>query len=233
MKQKTKILLVEDDKNLGFVIRDSLETNNYYVEHAMDGNTGIQKIFSSEFDLCLLDIMLPKKDGFTMAEEIRKAGKNIPIIFLTARGLKEDRIRGFQVGGDDYITKPFNLEELHLRIEAILRRSGKLKQKENKDHKIFNIGNYVFNSRDQTLASNSGSRTLTKKEAEVLEILCLHPNELITREKILVMVWGDDDYFKGRSLDVFITRLRKYLKDDPSIQINNMHGTGFRLEFSN
>jgi len=175
--------------------------------------------------------MMPKKDGFTLAGEIKNENEDIPIIFLTAKGLKEDRITGFKTGCDDYITKPFSSEELSLRIEAILRRCVK---KENGSvvikHEIYNLGKYTFDPANMLLVGDSSERTLTRKESALLRLLCIHKNKLLTREEALMNIWGDDDYFIGRSMDVFISKLRKYLKDEPTISISNVHGTGFKLE---
>ncbi len=231
---KTKILLVEDDINLGDVLRDYLELQEYEVVRAMDGNEGMERFRSQAFDLLILDVMLPRKDGFTLAREIREINVLIPIIFLTARGQAEDRVTGFKTGCDDYITKPFSSEELELRIGAIIRRcrqpelTGQITQINN--HGLFTLGKYTFDSANHELRMADQRIGLTTKEVELLRVLYAHKNQLITREKTLKAVWGSDNYFIGRSMDVFITKLRKYLKDDPDISIVNVHGTGFRLE---
>jgi len=231
---KTKILLVEDDVNLGDVLRDYLELQEHEVVRALDGVEGLRIFKSQKFDLLILDVMLPYKDGFTLAAEIREVNDQIPIIFLTARGQMEDRVTGFKTGCDDYITKPFSSEELELRIGAILRRCS---QNELNGHAvasakggIYNLGKYTFDPENHELRLQDKRIALTTKEVELLRVLFAHKNQLITREKTLKTVWGSDNYFIGRSMDVFITKLRKYLKDDPDISIVNVHGTGFRLE---
>jgi DNA-binding response OmpR family regulator len=231
---KTRILLVEDDANLGDVLCDYLEMQGYEVSRAMDGLAGLELFKRESFDLLLLDVMLPKKDGFTLASEIRVLNLEVPIIFLTARGQTEDRIEGFKTGCDDYILKPFSTEELELRIGAILRRC---RQGDHNGHLngaasggIYPMGKYIFDSSNQELRIDGKRIGLTTKEVELLRVLYSHKNQLITREKTLKAVWGSDNYFIGRSMDVFITKLRKYLKDDPDISIVNVHGSGFRLE---
>ena len=231
---KTKILLVEDDINLGDVLRDYLELQDHDVVRAKDGVEGLEIFKSQTFDLLILDVMLPRKDGFTLAGEIREVNRQVPIIFLTARGQMEDRVTGFKSGCDDYITKPFSSEELELRISAILRRCN---QAEPDGHPlamnntgIYALGKYTFDSANHELRIDGKRIGLTTKEVELLRVLYTHKNQLITREKTLKAVWGSDNYFIGRSMDVFITKLRKYLKDDPDISIVNVHGTGFRLE---
>lgn len=231
---KTRILLVEDDINLGDVLRDYLELQNYEVVRAMDGMDGLESFKTEAFDLLILDVMLPRKDGFTLATEIREINQQIPIIFLTARGQMEDRVAGFKAGCDDYMTKPFSSEELELRIGAILRRCRQPEQTLQSDAlipgNIHALGKYTFDSLNHELRIADKRIGLTTKEVELLRILYSHKNQLITREKTLKAVWGSDNYFIGRSMDVFITKLRKYLKDDPDISIVNIHGTGFRLE---
>ncbi len=223
-----KILYVEDDSNLSFVIKDLLEENGYSVTHCMDGQSAIQKFGTDSFDLCILDVMLPQKDGFEVAEFIRKVNTEVPIIFLTAKSLSEDRIKGLRIGADDYITKPFSTEELLLRVENILKRLGTLHtDKAKKD--IFELGKYTFNFPDYSLHFNGESRHLTEREAHLLRLLCLHKNQVVTREILLKSVWGKDDYFTGRSMDVFISKLRKYLSEDQSIKIQVVHGIGFKL----
>lgn len=221
-------MLVEDDKNLGFVITDFLGISGYKVQHAEDGVSGLETFRNGKYDLCILDIMMPYKDGFTLAEEIRNIDKNVPIIFLTAKTMKEDKIRGFKIGADDYITKPFSTEELSLRIEAILRRTRQ--SLINTDQGIiFQIGKYTFNYSNQVMTGFGQERRLTKKEAEVLRLLCINKNKILRREIALKMIWGEDDYFMGRSMDVYITKLRKFLEKDPSVSITNIHRTGFML----
>ena len=230
-KQITKILLVEDDLNLRIVLKDYLEMLGYEVHIAVDGEEGYRCFLEKKPNLCILDVMMPKKDGFTLSREIRNIDQLVPIVFLTAKGLKEDRIEGFRTGCDDYITKPFSSEELSLRLEAILRRCA-LRQENGirADEEIFQIGHFTFDSKNMTLQIGDHQRILTRKEASLLRMLCLHKNTLLRREEALLSVWGDDDYFIGRSMDVFIAKLRKYLKDDPDIAIQNVHGTGFKLQ---
>lgn len=227
---KARILLVEDDPNLSAVLKDYLEILFYETTLCDDGDEAIAAFKANQYDLCILDIMLPRKDGFAVAREIRKLNKEIPIIFLTAKLMKEDRIKGFQIGCDDYITKPFSTEELSLRIEAILRRTKKKTMFPLvEDSEIYSIGMYTFDYSNMVLKSASGEQFLTRKEADLLKLLCLNKNKLVHRETALKSIWGGSDYFTGRSMDVFITRLRKYLKDDPRVSITNVHGTGFKL----
>ncbi len=227
-----KILLVEDDENLGFVIKDNLEMEGYLVDLATDGNEGFRLFHGATYDICLLDVMLPEKDGFTLAQDIRKVNQNVPIIFLTARSLDEDKIKGFQSGADDYITKPFSVGELSYRIKAVLKRTKSIEPTDiQKD--IFHLGKFIFDFPNQTLTLENDQQSLTKKEADILKLLCLNKNQLVSRDMALKVIWGDSDYFKGRSMDVFITKLRKYLKEDPSVEIINIHGTGFKLSVPN
>ncbi|MEE9168963.1 MAG: response regulator transcription factor [bacterium] len=223
-----RILLVEDDPNLGYVLQENLELKGYDVTRCADGEEGLEIYLKERFDLCLIDVMLPKKDGFTLAKDIRKTGQEVPIIFLTAKSLKEDRIEGFKVGGDDYVVKPFSMEELGLRIRAVLKRSTK-SALEIGEVENFSIGQYVFDYKRQTLGIGEKAVKLTSKEAELLRLLCLHRNEIMEREVALRLIWGEDNYFNARSMDVFITKLRKYLGEDSSIEIKNVHGQGFRL----
>jgi DNA-binding response OmpR family regulator len=226
--QKAKILYVEDDVNLGFVTTDNLNMNGYYTVYCKDGKTGLKAFNNGVFDICILDVMLPEMDGFTLAREIRKINHDIPIIFLTAKTMKEDKITGFQTGADDYITKPFSIEELILRIEVFLKRSRKAVNVETVQN-TFQLGNYEFNFNNLTLVTGKHKQVLTMKEAELLRYFCLNKDKILKREDILRSVWGDDDYFMGRSLDVFISRLRKFLQKDSTIQIENIHSVGFRL----
>jgi DNA-binding response OmpR family regulator len=219
-----KILLVEDDPNLGFVIKDNLLLKGYDVTLRQDGESAEQVFRQESFDLCVFDIMMPKKDGFSLARTIREKDRNIPILFVTAKTMLEDKIEGFQAGGDDYITKPFSMEELCLRIEVFLKRTTTTKES------IVPLGDYVFDKQNLMLKHPGGNKTLTQKESDVLSLLCQHRDRVLKREEILKQVWGDDDYFLGRSMDVFISKLRKYLRDDPAVQIVNYHGVGFRLE---
>ncbi len=231
---KPRILLVEDDPNLSLVLKDYLEILLYDTVFADNGEDAYELFKSQYFDLIILDVMLPKRDGFTIAKEIRKTNRDIPIIFLTAKTQKEDRIKGFHIGCDDYITKPFSTEELSLRIEAILRRVKKKSYFPLVDNlEKFIMGKFTFDYTNMILHSPSGEQYLTRKEADLLKLLCINKNKLVHREIALKSIWGDSDYFTGRSMDVFITRLRKYLKDDDNIFITNIHGTGFKLEDKN
>ncbi|MCB0477727.1 MAG: response regulator transcription factor [Crocinitomicaceae bacterium] len=224
-----KILLAEDDLNLGFVIQDQLKMNGFTVHLATDGKEGLKKFNSDTYHLCVLDVMMPEKDGFSLAKDIRKINKDVPILFLTAKSQIEDKIEGFKVGGDDYLTKPFSAEELTLRIRALLKRANiELEQ----DADIFEIGEYHFDSNNYQLTHPNFEKKLTKKEADILKLLCKNKNKVLPRDIVLNSVWGQDDYFVGRSLDVFITKLRKYLKEDSSISISNVHGVGFKLEIA-
>jgi DNA-binding response OmpR family regulator len=228
---KIRILLAEDDVNLSAVLRDYLEMLDYEVTLCSDGEEGMKAFGKSVFNLLLLDVMMPVKDGFTMAEEIRKANSQVPVIFITAKAFKEDKIRGFMAGCDDYITKPFSTEELSLRIKAILRRCETMNKSSDKEAtRLFNIGRYLFDYTNLTLSLNDDNITLTRKEADLLKLLCEHENRILKREIALKEVWGRENYFIGRSMDVFITKLRRYLKNDPDITIRNIHGTGFKLE---
>lgn len=229
--QTAKILLVEDDPNLSMVIQDYLEMLDFNTTLCKDGEEGLTEFTNGKYDLVILDVMMPKKDGFTVAEDIRKFDEHTPIIFLTAKSLKEDRIHGFQVGCDDYIAKPFSTEELSMRIKAIMKRCMRAQNGGAHDEqKIFGIGTYTFDYGNLLLSSDNVEKPLTRKEAALLKLLCIYENKLLTRETALKSVWGSDDYFIGRSMDVFITKLRKHLKDDPRISITNVHGTGFKLE---
>lgn len=225
---KAKILLVEDDSNLGFVISDHLTSIGYEVVLCLDGVEASKRFSNEQFHMCILDVMMPKKDGFTLAEEIRVTNKDIPILFLTAKSLPEDKVAGFKAGGDDYLTKPFNFDEFEMRILALLKRVDIHPFGEEKSN--FEIGSLHFDSKEHLLKAGSEERSLTKKENQILTILARHKNEVIARDIVLNAVWGQDDYFVGRSLDVFITKLRKYLKPDERVQIVNVHGVGFKLE---
>ncbi len=227
---KIKILLVEDDTSLGFVISDQLKSDGYQVTLCTDGAEGFKRFNEEKFHLCIFDVMMPKKDGFSLARDIRKINTEIPILFLTAKSMTEDKVEGFKAGGDDYLTKPFSVEELQLRVAALLKRVNIIIEKE--DDSILTLGSYVFDTINFTLKHSQFEKTLTKKEAQILKILLKFKNQVVAREVVLNAVWGQDDYFVGRSLDVFITKLRKYLKEDESIQILNIHGIGFKLEIS-
>lgn len=228
---KAKILLVEDDQNLGFVTQDNLVLEGFDVDWEKDGEAGFDAYCKGDYDLCILDVMLPKKDGFELAKSIKSVNPSVPIVFLTAKSLDPDKVHGFKLGADDYITKPFNMELLSLRVQALLKRyfeAHSISQESDKD--VFKIGNFLFNYPNQELTIDQTAQHLTKKEAEMLRLLCINQNQLLPRELALKVIWGENDYFKGRSMDVFITKLRKYLKPDPNIQIVNVHGTGFKLE---
>ncbi len=221
-----RILLVEDDPNLGQILAEYLQLKGYEPVLCGDGEEGLSMYMTKQFDLCLLDIMMPKKDGFTLAKEIRSIDKNLPIIFLTAKTLKDDAIEGFRIGADDYITKPFSMEELLLRITAVLRRSS---PQDAEEINSFHIGNTVFNFNDQTLATDQENLKLTTKEAHLLKLLCQNKNKTLNRSAALKIIWGDDSYFNARSMDVYITKLRKYLKNDERLNILTVHGEGFKL----
>ena len=225
---KAKILLVEDDRNLGIVIHDYLEMSNYKVTLAKNGQEGLDEFKKASYSLVLLDVMLPLVDGFSVAEEIRKTDCETPIIFMTAKSLKEDRLKGFKLGADDYITKPFSTEELRLRISAVLRRTQTRNNPVNQNI-VFTIGHHIFNYTSHLLISNGKERRLTKREAELLHLLCLNMNRILRRDVALKTIWGEDDYFMGRSMDVYITKLRKMLGTDPDVSIVNIHNTGFKL----
>jgi two-component system, OmpR family, response regulator VicR len=227
---KARILYVEDDPNLGFATRDNLEAHNYDIVHCTDGQEGWEAFNREHFDICVLDVMLPEVDGFTLAQRIREADRHIPILFLTARSLLDDKLHGLRLGADDYMTKPFSIQELVLRIEVFLRRSKSDVPVQAGDA-LLRVGNYLFDFQKLTLSLNGSAHTLTYREGEVMKYLAERPNEVIRREELLKSIWGDDDYFMGRSLDVFISRLRKYLSGDPAIRIDNVHGIGFRISW--
>ncbi|OJJ14280.1 two-component system response regulator [marine bacterium AO1-C] len=227
MKDEIKILLVEDDNNLGQLLQEYLQIKGYPTTLRRDGEAGLDTYQTQTFQLCILDVMLPKMDGFSLAEKIREQDKTVPIIFLTAKSMKEDAIKGFKVGADDYIHKPFSMEELLLRIEAIMRRVG---QNETiSEQQYFEVGSFSFDYGTQKLQRNGESKKLTSKEADLLKMLCEHKNQTLERSKALKKIWLDDNYFNARSMDVYITKLRKYLKSDENIQIVNVHGQGFKL----
>jgi len=225
MNDKSRILYVEDDETLSFVTMDNLELHGYLVDHCLDGESAVESFFKENYDLCILDVMLPKMDGFAVAEKIRATDPNVPILFLTAKSLKEDRIHGLKLGADDYITKPFSIEELILKIEVFLRR----KYVSVSINDQYKVGNYSFDYRNLVLSLDGEERNLTQKEADLLKMLLDHKNNVVKRSVILEKLWGEDDYFLGRSMDVFISRLRKYLSSDPKIKLDNIHGVGFKL----
>ena len=224
-----KILLVEDDPNFGTVLKDYLALNDYNVTHAKDGIDGLIMFKNTEYDLCILDVMMPRKDGFSLAEDIRTTNKEIPIIFLTAKTLKEDVLRGYQVGADDYLNKPFDSEVLLHKIKAILQRKEIEKSRDNEEFE-FKIGKFDFNSKLRHLSFDKGDpQKLSPKESKLLRMLAVHKNDLMPRELALTKIWRDDNYFTSRSMDVYIAKLRKYLKSDKDVEILNIHGEGFRL----
>jgi DNA-binding response OmpR family regulator len=220
----SRILLVEDDINLGSLLREYLNAKGYDCSLEGDGEKGYRTFKKDHFDLCILDIMLPVKDGYTLAREIRVLNPDIPIIFLTAKSMKKDIIDGFEAGADDYLTKPFSMDELLMRIEAVLRRTRRENQEE-----IFVLGKYAFDSNKQTLTTQETVVNLTTKESELLKLLCQHPNQILERNFALKAIWKDDNYFNARSMDVYITKIRKHLADEPAIEIINIHGKGYKL----
>ena len=228
--EKLRILLCEDDENLGMLLREYVQAKGYLCDLYGDGDAGYKAYLKGRYDFCILDVMMPKKDGFTMAQEIRTLNADIPIIFLTAKSLKEDILEGFKIGGDDYITKPFSMEELLFRIEAILRR---VKGKKGKDVVAYHMSRYTFDVQKQllTFRGDEGEKSikLTTKESDLLGLLCAHANEILERNFALKTIWIDDNYFNARSMDGYITKPRKHLKDDPSIEIINIHGKGYKL----
>lgn len=232
-KTVTKILLVEDDRNFGDVLRSYLEMHGYDVDLAIDGIDGFEQYRRGQYDLCILDVMMPRKDGFSLAKDIRSKSTEVPIIFLTAKTLKEDVLEGFRIGADDYVTKPFNSEELLYRVQAILKRS--LKKTNPEDEAIeFNIGIYHFNFPLRILYTKENNEIsekikLSPKEALLLKMFCQHRNQILPRSEALSKIWGEDNYFTARSMDVFVTKLRKYLAKDTNIEIINIHGNGFRM----
>ena len=220
------ILLCEDDENLGMLLREYLEAKGYEATLCVDGEQGLDEFTNNEYDLCILDVMMPKMDGFTLAKKIRATDTEIPIMFLTAKTLKDDIKVGFEIGADDYITKPFSMEEVVFRIEAILRR---VRGKNNRDQIFHKIGNYTFDTQKQILILDDKETKLTTKEAELLTLLSNKANDLLPRDYALKAIWIDDNYFNARSMDVYITKLRKHLKGDPNVEILNVHGKGYKL----
>jgi two-component system response regulator VicR len=229
MSEKSKILYLEDDETLSFVTKDNLEIHGYLVDHYLDGESAVDGFFNNAYDLCILDVMLPKMDGYAVAEKIRATDPNVPIIFLTAKSMKDDRLHGLRIGADDYMTKPFSIEELILKIEVFLRR----KYVSVSTNDQYKLGTYLFDYRNLILKSPTAERNLTQKEADLLKMLLDHKNNVLKRSLILEKLWGEDDYFLGRSMDVFISRLRKYLAEDPTIKLDNIHGVGFKLVVEN
>ena len=221
LKQKLKILLAEDDLNLGMLLVDYLEAEGFEIKLCKNGELALKAFETQEFDLCLLDVMMPKLDGFTVAQAIKTKDKNIPVIFITAKSLKEDKLKGYDLGADDYITKPFDEEELLWKIKAVIRRLPE------STNEVISIGKYTFDFSNQSLTINGTSKRITEKESDILKYLNTHRNRVVKREELLKDLWGENDYFFGRSLDVFITKIRKYLKDDSDLRIENVFGVGF------
>jgi DNA-binding response OmpR family regulator len=226
MQSKARVLLAEDDTSLAFVIKDNLEEEGYAVTWCADGESALQQFLKNSFDICLLDVMMPVKDGFALAKKIRQKSDLVPILFITAKSLEQDKLDGFKSGADDYITKPFSIKELLMRMDVFLRRTKKMHSEEAKEYKL---GNLRFLYSDLKLISGGEEFSLTQREADLLQFFCTHLNKVLKREEILLNVWGKDDYFLGRSMDVFITRLRKHFKTDPAVILETIHGIGFRL----
>jgi len=227
MNEKQKLLLVEDDPSFGSVLKDYLVMNDFDVIHAIDGEDGLSKFKSGEFDLCILDVMMPKKDGFTLGKEIKEIKNDQPIIFLTAKNMREDVLNGYKIGADDYVIKPFDSEVLLYKIRAVLQRHSA--EEEKFEQEEFKIGKFEFNAKLRQLTIGETSHKLSPKESELLRMLAVYKNDLMPREVALTRIWHDDNYFTSRSMDVYIAKLRKYLKDDPNVEIVNIHGEGFRL----
>ena len=227
-KEEIKVLLAEDDKNLGQILKGYLEAKGFPTTLCVNGKEAFELFNRKKFDFCIIDVMMPVKDGFTLTEEIRQLDRQIPILFLTAKSLQEDKLKGFELGADDYITKPFSMEELQMRMKAILRR---VKEGREADREIseYKIGKLVFDYQRQVLRAPSGETKLTSKEAGLLRLLCLSANSVLDRSVALNRIWQDDSYFNARSMDVYITKLRKYLKEDPDVELLNVHGVGFKL----
>ncbi len=231
--ETARILLVEDDRNFGDVLKSYLEMHGFYVDLAVDGIDGFEHYRRGQYDLCILDVMMPRKDGFSLAKDIRSKSEDIPILFLTAKTLKEDVLEGFRIGADDYVTKPFNSEELLYRVNAIIKRTKK-KEEPEEEIKEFNIGKYFFNFPLRVLYLKEGDKILEKiklspKESMLLKLFCQKRNDILQRSEALAKIWGEDNYFTARSMDVFITKIRKYLQKDENIEIINIHGNGFRM----
>lgn len=225
--EPARVLVTEDDPNLGTILTEYLEAKGYRPTLAKNGVEGWKLFANNTFDCCILDVMMPEKDGFTLAKEIRAANAAVPIIFLTAKSMKQDTIEGFQSGADDYITKPFSMEELLMRLKAVLRRT--MGEEKEEEVTVFNIGNLTFDFKNQSLTTGNKEQHLTSKENALLKMLVQHENQLLGRSQALLAIWGDDTYFNSRSMDVYIAKLRKYLKLDPRVKILNEHGVGFRL----
>lgn len=226
MENKLHILLCEDEESLGMLVREYLQAKGYDAKLYLDGEAGYKAFVKGEYDMCLLDVMMPKMDGFTLARELRMINSEVPIMFLTAKNLKDDILEGFKLGADDYLTKPFSMDELVYRMEAILRR---VKARNKQMAVRYQLGRFVFDTQRQLLTIGDKSTKLTTKESELLTMLCTHVNDVLERDLALKTIWIDDNYFNARSMDVYITKLRKHLKDDPNVEINNVHGKGYRL----
>jgi DNA-binding response OmpR family regulator len=227
MEQKTKLLLAEDDENLGLLLKEYLLAKGYDADLFPDGEAAYKGFMKGHYDICILDVMMPKKDGFTLAKDIRIVNAEIPVIFLTAKNMKEDVLEGFKLGADDYITKPFSMEELILRIEAILRRTSQENQAS--AQQVFTLGKFTFDTRKQTLTEGDNTVKLTTKESDLLKLLCQNANKVLERNYALKSIWIDDNYFNARSMDVYITKLRKHLKEESTVEIINVHGKGYKL----
>ena len=226
MEEKLRILLCEDDENLGMLLREYLQAKGFAPDLFPDGEAALTGFVKVKYDLIVTDVMMPKKDGFSLVEDIRKLNPDVPVIFLTAKTMKDDIVAGFKLGADDYITKPFSMEELTFRIEAILRR---VRGKRSRGNSMYQLGNIVFDTQKQILTKDGKQTKLTTKESELLALLCSHANQILQREYALKNIWIDDNYFNARSMDVYITKLRKHLKDEPTIEIINIHGKGYKL----
>lgn len=227
MDKRTKILLAEDDENLGLLLKEYLIAKGYDTDLYPDGEVAYEGFMKNQYHLCIFDVMMPKKDGFTLAKDVRLVNSEVPIIFLTAKNMKDDVLEGFKIGADDYLTKPFSMEELIFRIEAIMRRiSG---ESQETSQSVFKLGKLTFDSRKQTLTEGSNSQKLTTKESELLRLLCVNANKVLERNFALKTIWVDDNYFNARSMDVYITKLRKHLKGEASVEIINVHGKGYKL----
>ena len=225
MEQQIKVLLAEDDKNLGTILKAYLEAKGFPTELCVNGQEALEKFKRDDFNFCILDVMMPVMDGFALAKEVRKLDKKVPMLFLTAKSMQEDKLRGFELGADDYISKPFSMEELLLRMKAIIRRSAE----DTVRATVYQVGKYTFDYNRQLLTSADDENKLTSKEAELLRLLCDNLNKVLDRSVALNKIWFDDSYFNARSMDVYITKLRKFFKDDPRIDLMNVHGIGFKL----
>jgi DNA-binding response OmpR family regulator len=227
MEHKTRILLAEDDENLGLLLKEYLVAKGFDTELYPDGEAAYKGFMREQFDICIFDVMMPKKDGFSLAKDVRMVNADIPIVFLTAKSMKDDILEGFKLGADDYLTKPFSMEELILRIEAILRRTTG--ERKGTEELMFQLGSLSFDARKQTLSDGMEIRKLTTKESDLLRLLCVNANKILERNFALKTIWVDDNYFNARSMDVYITKLRKHLKSEPNVEIINVHGKGYKL----